>query len=105
MPYTHQLDSNIRIEIKKKAGAGSIEYFMLCLKYSIPFDERVRTRAYYLWLDTGCCDSKKNYYEAEKLERRIDESLGVCSKHNVKLNYLKSYVMSKARIYLPCKMC
>ena len=101
----YSVDKNIQNEIKNRTGECTIEYFVYCRKYSIPFDKRVEHRAHRLYKENGCDDEKKNYYEAEKTERKLDEQMGICSKHKVKLITLNRFVISNKRFYLPCRWC
>ena len=80
----YNVDKNIKREIKNQIGFHSIEYFVFCKKYSIPFTTRVKQRAHYIYINTGCSDDIKNYFDAEHVGK-IDEQLGICSKHKVKL--------------------
>ena len=33
-------------------------------------EKKVKERAYFIWENTGSKDEKKNYYEAEKIEKK-----------------------------------
>jgi hypothetical protein len=49
-----------------KLQSNEINEFNVGEYYGMSFGSAVKEKAYYIWLETGCEDSKKNYYEARK---------------------------------------
>ena len=58
-------------------------------KNSQNIEAKIKKRAYFIWKNTGSEDEKKNYYEAEKIEKK-----------NVKTS--KKYLDDKTLQFIHC---
>ena len=66
--------------------------------------QRIKVRAYYIFLNTGSTDQDKNYFQAEEEEKRLEKLYQVDSYLEAKNRYIMKKAVTPNRKKTPSKM-